>query len=193
MLSPVSEKTASLTPPSSVSLMSTSSTRQCFFSAYILYIRISSAANNAASSPPAPARISIMAFFSSLGSTGSKRILSSFSVFSLSSRLAASSSKASSLSSLSSSEEIISLRPASSLSILRRRRYASTTGSSEECSLTSLVHSLLSAIISGFDISEASSSYLLNIPSSFSVFILHPMFNFYFAEYNPPCALFYSF
>ena len=43
----------------------------------VLYIRNSSPANSAASSPPVPARISRMTFFSSFGSFGMSRIFSS--------------------------------------------------------------------------------------------------------------------
>ena len=92
----------SLSPPSSVAFMSMSSTRQPCFSAYILYIRMTSMANSAASSPPAPPRISIMTFLSSSGSLGSNRIFSSRSVSSILRRFSSISERASSASSASS-------------------------------------------------------------------------------------------
>ena len=67
----------SLRPPTPVSLLDITSSRQPWRSAYLLYIRNSSAANSAASSPPVPARISSMTFFSSFGSFGMSRIFSS--------------------------------------------------------------------------------------------------------------------
>ena len=68
---PDTMNTTSLNPPRPVGLESISSTFQPFCSAYRVYIRNRSPANRAASSPPAPARISMMMFFSSLGSLGS--------------------------------------------------------------------------------------------------------------------------
>ena len=72
--SPSTEKITSLKPPSSGSLASIISQCQPWLSAYFVYIRNKSPANNAASSPPAPPRISMIIFLSSLGSLGNKRI-----------------------------------------------------------------------------------------------------------------------
>ncbi len=69
----------SLTPPTSLSLVDITSTRQPCFSANLLYMRKSSYANSAASSPPVPARISSTTFFWSFGSFGISRILISAS------------------------------------------------------------------------------------------------------------------
>ncbi|MPM40173.1 hypothetical protein SDC9_86813 [bioreactor metagenome] len=78
-------KEISLTPPSSVSFKFAISTFQPFVSAYMEYMRVREPAKSAASSPPTPALISMMTFFSSLGSFGSRRILSSPSRRSISS------------------------------------------------------------------------------------------------------------
>ena len=69
----------SFSPPTPVSLLDITSIRQPFRSANLLYIRNSSPANSAASSPPVPARISSMTFFSSFGSFGMSRTFSSAS------------------------------------------------------------------------------------------------------------------
>ena len=58
--SPVTEKTTSFRPPSSVGLRSRTSYFQPRLSANRLYMSNSSAANRAASSPPVPARISMI-------------------------------------------------------------------------------------------------------------------------------------
>ena len=94
-------KMTSLQPPIPFSFMFIISSFQRFVSAYLLYMRNSSAANSAASSPPAPARISTITFFSSFGSFGSSRIFSCCSSRSTSALLPDSSSLASSRSSSS--------------------------------------------------------------------------------------------
>ena len=71
----------SLYPPSPVSFSFKTSIFQCFLSAYIEYILYKVPANNAASSPPAPALISQIMFLSSSGSFGISNIFSSSSIF----------------------------------------------------------------------------------------------------------------
>ena len=66
----------SFTPPSSVSLMLAISSFQPWLSAYMVYIRRREWANRALSSPPTPPRISRITFRLSLGSLGSRRIVS---------------------------------------------------------------------------------------------------------------------
>ena len=66
-------------PPIPLSFTLISSLFQRFLSANLLYIRNRSAAKSAASSPPAPARISTNTFFSSLGSFGRSKSFNSFS------------------------------------------------------------------------------------------------------------------
>ena len=80
--SPVIMNTASLNPPIPFSLTLISSTFHLNWSTYFWYILYTSYANRAASSPPAPARISTITFLESLGSFGSRRILSSCSMVS---------------------------------------------------------------------------------------------------------------
>ena len=63
----------SFRPPMPVSLDDITSIRQPWRSAYFEYMRNSSAAKSAASSPPVPARISRTTFFSSFGSFGTSR------------------------------------------------------------------------------------------------------------------------
>ena len=70
----------SFSPPTADSLADVTSTFQPCVSAYRMYMRNNSAANSEASSPPVPLRISSTTFFSSFGSFGSSRILSSSSM-----------------------------------------------------------------------------------------------------------------
>ena len=74
-LSPSIINDISLMPPSSVSFSFNISTLHFWRAAYILYIRNTLWANKAASSPPAPLRISTITPFSSLGSCGKSKIL----------------------------------------------------------------------------------------------------------------------
>jgi hypothetical protein len=67
----------SFRPPTPVSLLDITSIFQPCRSANLLYIRNSSPAKSAASSPPVPALISSTTFFSSFGSLGTSRILRS--------------------------------------------------------------------------------------------------------------------
>ena len=76
---PWMKRMTSLRPPTPVALASMISTFQRWRSAYFVYMRARSAANSAASSPPAPARISTKTFLSSLGSRGRSRRFSSSS------------------------------------------------------------------------------------------------------------------
>src|SRR3989442_1764028 len=76
---PWMKRMTSLRPPTPVGLESITSTFQRCASAYFVYMRASSAANSAASSPPAPARISTKTFLSSFGSLGRTSFFSSSS------------------------------------------------------------------------------------------------------------------
>src|SRR4029450_10038734 len=76
---PWTNRITSLNPPTPVGLASITSTRQRWRSAYFVYMRVRSAANSAASSPPAPARISTKKFFSSFGSPANRSRFSSSS------------------------------------------------------------------------------------------------------------------
>src|SRR5262249_40370206 len=87
----------SLKPPKPVGFELKISTRQPRDSAYRLYMRYSSPAKRAASSPPVPALISIMTFLASLGSLGKIRNLRRFSKSSLRWRRTPASSLANSL------------------------------------------------------------------------------------------------
>ena len=105
-------------------------------SAYMVYIRSRSAANSAPSSPPIPARISSITFFSSLGSRGSSSRFSSSCKRSISPFAPASSSCAKARSSGSGSIS------SASRAVSCARRYAcqhSTTGASSFCSRRSAV------------------------------------------------------
>ena len=70
----------SLKPPMPVSLTLRTLVFQFLRSEYLIYKRYRSAANNAASSPPVPARISRIKFFSSFGFLGKRRIFKDFSI-----------------------------------------------------------------------------------------------------------------
>ena len=117
--SPSTVKEISFTPPSSVSLTELISTRQPRFSAYMVYIRVREWANRADSSPPTPARISMMTFLPSLGSRGRRSTLISRSNRSTSPLAWASSAWASSL--ISGSDKSSSA-PARSLRALHSAR-----------------------------------------------------------------------
>ena len=112
-LSPVIIMITSLYPPIPVTLASITSVFQPCASAYFWYILKRSPANNAASSPPAAPRISMMIFLSSFGSFGKSKILifsskTSFSFFnSDNSSFASSAISSSSFSPSSSSVSVI--------------------------------------------------------------------------------------
>ena len=136
-------------PPIPFSLALITSTFQRFASANFEYILKRSAAKSAASSPPAPPRISTITFFSSLGSFGSMRILSSCSHFSTVSLHSLSSSFASSrISSSLSSSSIARLSSIPSFAALYSL-YFSTIGVSSFCSRISSLYFFWSLITSG--------------------------------------------
>ena len=97
-------------PPASFSFCVINSTFKLCRSANLTYIRYSSAANNDASSPPAPARISIIAGLSSAGSRGIKSSSSSSSLAAICSVKSFISACANSRSSASSSKPRASTR-----------------------------------------------------------------------------------
>ena len=116
---PLIINTTSLKPPNPFSLTEIISVFQCCVSAYIQYILYNSAANKAASSPPAPPRISTTTFLSSFSSFGrskifnfsSNSVICSFASFisSLASSLISSSDSSSKIMRLSSTVCLASL------------------------------------------------------------------------------------
>ena len=76
---PWMKRMISLKPPTPVGWLSITSTFHFWRSAYLVYMRARSAAKSAASSPPAPARISTKTLRSSLGSRGRSSARSSSS------------------------------------------------------------------------------------------------------------------
>mmetsp|Transcript_6313 Transcript_6313/g.21660 ORF Transcript_6313/g.21660 Transcript_6313/m.21660 type:complete len:223 (+) Transcript_6313:651-1319(+) len=105
--SPFTSNTPSFTPPLSASFRLTTETFQPTFSQYIWYIRMRSPAQMQASSPPVPALISSMMFFSSRSSFGSSSSRSLSSSSDISCPKAAASSLASSAISASPSASLI--------------------------------------------------------------------------------------
>ena len=151
-------KTTSLKPPIPFSLTLTSSVFQRLRSAKRTYIRYSSDANNAASSPPAPARISTITFFSSFGSFGRSRIFNSCSSSSMRFFAAFNSSFAiSRISSSDSSSRSARLSSTSCFAFLYSL-YASTIGARSDCSFISLRKRFVSLATSGLPSSSISSS-----------------------------------
>ena len=140
--------TASLIPPKPVSLSSISSVFHRFLSAYLVYILKRSAPNKAASSPPVPALISKITFFSSLGSFGNSNILSSSSCCSMTSSSSEISILASSRISSSPSSRISLASVRSALAFLYSL-YFFTIGSISPISLTCFCHTGWLFIISG--------------------------------------------
>ena len=134
---PLIIKTISLNPPMPFSFEFIVSTFQWFDSANLQYIRYKSAANNAASSPPAPARISTITFLSSFGSFGRSKMRSSFSMSSIFPLHSLSSSFASSLISSSVSSSSIAKLSSIPAFVSLYSRYFSTIGSKSDCSFIS--------------------------------------------------------
>lgn len=129
----------SFTPPSSVEFSLWMVTPQPRFSAYRMYMRSRSPANNAASSPPAPALISMITSRASSGSRGMSAVRSFSSASGSSdSRRLASCAK-------SGSSPAISWAASRSFLMLSHVRYALTMVPSCACLRPSL------RILSGFD------------------------------------------
>ena len=152
-------------PPSSVSFSFNISNFQCFLSAYIEYILNKVPANNAASSPPAPALISQITFLSSSLSFGSNKIFISSSIcgsFSFASSISTSAS------SFSSGSESISDASSILCFVFLYSLYFSTIGSISACSFMYCLHSFWFAITSGSLIFFVNSSYFFSIASNFS-------------------------
>ena len=142
-------------PPSPVSFMLTVSVLYFIISAYIVYIRYRTPANSAASSPPAPALISIMTFFSSIGSFGRSSIFSSSSNFAASALEFFSSSSAISRSSGSFSVSSRARASSASLRAFLYSLYFSITGARFALSFMSEVKRSISCIVSGFASSDS--------------------------------------
>ena len=134
---PRSSKTISLIAPSPVWLMSITSVCQPLRWAYRVYMRYRSDANRPASSPPVPARISRITFFSSLGSFGISSIRRSDSMRSRSACNSASSSLARAIISASDSSRNRARTSSSWDCALRNSRESSTTVRIDACSLAS--------------------------------------------------------
>ena len=126
--------TISLNPPIPFSFEFIVSTFQWLLSANLQYIRYKSAANRAASSPPAPARISTITFLSSFGSFGKRRMRSSFSIPSILLLHSFSSSLASSLSSSSVSSSSMARLSSMPAFFSLYSLYFATIGSKSACS-----------------------------------------------------------
>ena len=148
---------ASLMPPMPVSLKVITSIFQPWRSAKRLYMRNSSPAKSAASSPPVPARISSRTFFSSFGSLGSSRTFSS--PWSASSFGSSSLSSSFASAAMSASPDWISSRDPSACAATRLySRYLSTTGSSSDSALACSRYFVASLWTAGFASRTDSSS-----------------------------------
>ena len=165
--SPLREKLTSFIPPSSVGLLFITVRCHPCRSAYMEYIRYRDPANKAASSPPAPPRISTITLRSSLGSVGSSMIFiccSSVSISFLAERYCSSANERSSASSpasaCNSSASCRSLRHCLYL------RYTSTSG------VSCLYSRISDAKRAGSDTTEpsckraSSSSYFCSVSSN---------------------------
>src|SRR5688572_14350508 len=119
-------------PPISAGEAERISTFQPWRSAYFWYMRKTSPANRAASSPPVPARISSTTDLSSLGSRGRRSVWTRRSSSSLRARRPGSSDSASSVSSMSSPARTIDSLPVTCSSTERSSRAAAIRASSEE-------------------------------------------------------------
>ncbi|OQB39904.1 MAG: hypothetical protein BWY06_01437 [Candidatus Latescibacteria bacterium ADurb.Bin168] len=128
-------------------------------SAYREYMRKRSAANNAASSPPVPPRISRIVFLSSFGSLGISCSLSVSSRVATRSSRTAISSFAKAMRSRSCSSSKIRRASASWASTSAYRRPVSTIGASCRCSFASFWYWAISAVAAG---SERSRSISVN-------------------------------
>ena len=127
-------QTTSLKPPTSDGLLSRCSKRQPRSSAKRWYIRSRSPANREASSPPVPARISMMASRSSVVSRGSRLYCTSLRSFS---RAASSSGISRAASSASSGSSVLasSWLSASCCSVAFRESHVSMSSFRRRCSL----------------------------------------------------------
>ena len=130
-------------------------------------MRKSSAAKRAASSPPAPARISTMTFLSSLGSLGRRRIFIVCSSSSILAFASLSSSFAISRSSSSLSVSSISRLSATVCWHALYSLYASTSGVRSLCSFMSFLKRVWFSTTEGLLSSAVKSSYLINKSSNF--------------------------
>ncbi len=155
----------SLVPPEPFSLTFRTSTRQPWRSAYLEYMRNRSAAKSAASSPPAPARISSTTFFASLGSFGtSSTRISARSASRRASRLWSSSCASSRMSGSFISP---SVAVSCSTTSLYSRNF-STSGCISDSALECERNLVVSACTAGSDISAISRSYWASTALSLS-------------------------
>src|SRR5262245_10186533 len=161
----------SLRPPTPVSLLDMTSIRQPWLSAKREYMRNSSAANSAASSPPVPARISSITSFSSFGSFGMRSILSSATS---ASRLPASDFSSSFASSRMSASPPASSSSAcdSSCATVLYSRYFPTSGSSSASAFACFRYSLASLCTSVVPSRAIRSSYRASSDCSLSNMVL---------------------
>src|SRR5215469_6192656 len=156
----------SFSPPTADSLEEVTSMRQRCDSAKREYMRKISAANRVASSPPVPARISSTTFLSSLGSLGSRRILSSSSIRAISGSSSATSSSAIMRRSASLSCSIGRACARLSSTFFHSRNFA-TTSERSLCALATLRYCSASPITTGSAICSVSSSKRFSSCSSF--------------------------
>ena len=138
-----------------------------FFSAYLVYIRKRSPAKMEASSPPVPARISIMAFLLSWGSAGISRNLIFCSISGICSSSCATSSLANSRISSSFSVSRSSLALAKLPMAFLYFSPAWIIGPISAYSLFRIMYRFISCTSEGSDNCCCSVSYFLRIPSSF--------------------------
>src|SRR5579863_4129885 len=153
----------SFNPPADDSDDDSTSTFHRCVSAYLVYIRKISAANRVASSPPVPARISRIMFFSSFGSLGSSRTFSSSSTpFTRASSWLSSSCAYARISASFSSDSNALL---SAIPLVRSlySRYFSTIGAISACALAVFWYFAESLTISGDASALVSSSYRTSI------------------------------
>ena len=155
----------SLMPPPPLSLMLSTSTRHRCRSAYREYMRNRSAANSAASSPPAPARISSTTFFSSLGSFGTRSTrISARSASRLASSAFSSSCASSRMSGSVNSSSVVVIRATMSL----YARKCSTSGCISASIFECVRNFAVSAWTAGSATSAISCSYLASTEASLS-------------------------
>ena len=146
---PETLNTASFTPPSVPSECEIVSRRQPARSMNRVYMRKRSAANSAASSPPVPARISMIALRSSSGSCGSSAGLSRTSRSAICASSRVTSAVASAAISGSSTTRTSSRASASSFSAFSSWAASSMTGWRRRCSRPSSATFVESAKVSG--------------------------------------------
>ena len=180
---PATAKSISLNPPTVPSETDVIDSVQPFLSQYRLYILKISPANNAASSPPAPALISICTFLSSSGSLGTSKSLISSSSFGCNSSFSLSSILA--ISFISGSVSLARISLASDIVarqfIYRLRAFIISPRSLY--SLVSFTYRCWSLITSGSVMSVETSSKRASSPSSFFNILFSSGISFFYCYF----------